>query len=103
MLWPRLSGEAMDSKEVLENVARRLNADINNVEALTAALAKVMGECGAAMNDVAIPGFGTFTAVKTDEHVEETADGRRMLLPPSVTMELRTGSRLRKALNSKEV
>lgn len=47
---------------------------------------------------IAIPGFGEFTAVKTDEHVDTLADGRRMLMPPSIKIEFTPASALKKRL-----
>jgi len=51
------------------------------------------------MDDVAIPGFGTFNAIKTDEYVAvDSATGQRMLMPPCVKASLRVGSGLKKAV-----
>lgn len=51
------------------------------------------------MDDVAIPGFGTFSAVKTNEYVAiDPVTGQRMLMPPSVKASLRVGSGLKKVV-----
>lgn len=47
---------------------------------------------------IAIPGFGEFTAVKTDEHVDTLDDGRRILMPPSIKIEFTPASALKKRL-----
>ena len=58
-----------------------------------------LGDFCAQGDSVAIPGFGTFQSVKTDEHIDTDNEGRRMLIPPSITVEFKSSVVLRKSLN----
>lgn len=51
------------------------------------------------LDAVAIPGFGTFQPVKTDEYVStDTETGKRYLMPPTVEVKLKSSVVLRKKL-----
>ena len=48
------------------------------------------------LESVAIPGFGTFTPIKSDERIVKDADGKSFLLPPSIELKWRPSVMLRK-------
>lgn len=51
------------------------------------------------LDAVAIPGFGTFQPVKTDEFISNDGEtGKRYLMPPSVEVTLKSSVVLRKKL-----
>ena len=50
----------MDNKTLIDNLSRRLDVSRDTVVALIDGLAKDSGECGAELDSVAIPSFGTF-------------------------------------------
>lgn len=45
---------------------------------------------------VAIPGFGTFMPIKSDERIVKDAEGKSFLLPPSIELKWRPSVMLRK-------
>lgn len=70
---------------------------------LTEHLAAIIRRTAIDMDSVAIPSFGTFTPVKHDEEVTtDLSTGKRMLLPPQITLEFSPASLLRKKLTGHE-
>lgn len=51
-------------------------------------------------DSVAIPGFGTFTPSKTDESVIEHPSGKKMLVPPHISLTFSESVVLRKLVKS---
>ncbi len=81
-------------------MSKRLNRDTAEVSTLVEGLAVVLREAGSDLDSIAVPGFGTFKSVKTEEKiVADEATGERTLLPPSITMEFQTSIVLRKKLS----
>lgn len=91
----------MDNRTFLNRIAKKSETPVKTVAEHAEALVGLVTELLAACDTVAIPGFGTFTATKTDEHVVTAPDGRRTLLPPSIDVNFQPGSRLRKAASPK--
>lgn len=90
----------MDNKTFNSRLARALGRPTDETATLTDALAKLMTELGGELDSMAIPGFGTFVPVKTDESVEtDETTGRRTLIPPSITMHFQPSVLLRKKLS----
>ncbi len=51
------------------------------------AFGEILSESLRDSDQVAIPSFGTFAAVKIDEHIDKDPEsGERMLVPPSITV-----------------
>ncbi|MDE6494857.1 MAG: HU family DNA-binding protein, partial [Duncaniella sp.] len=68
---------------------------------LSDGLCTAFTEYGDDRDSIAIHGFGTFKAEKTDERIETDAEtGRRMLYPPKIEMTFRPSVVLRKKLNN---
>ena len=89
----------MDKKSFNSRVASQSGTDARTVTQITEALARVAGEILTEGNTVALPGFGDFTPVKTDERIELDAMGRRMLMPPSISICFTPASALRNKLS----
>lgn len=88
----------MDNKSFIKNLAKDIEADNATAKSMAAALATVFSNCLCDGDSVAVPGFGTFEAVKTDERVAVDAQtSQRMLMPPHIAVIFKPGSRLRKA------
>lgn len=87
----------MDQRTFIHRIARALDADPKETAAQADAMTEILQDCLADCDKVAIPGFGTFSAIKSGEHEETAADGTRMLMPPSIRVTFDAGSRLRKA------
>ncbi len=89
----------MDSKTFTTRLAKATGLDHHSVGALTSALVDSIADAGAALDSVAIPGFGTFQSVKTDEHIAvDPESGRRLLMPPAIVLQFQPSVVLRKKL-----
>lgn len=89
----------MENKTFINNLSRAMGRSSHDVTLLIDALAIVIGDNCAELDAVALPGFGTFEASKTDEHIStDTATGRKMLMPPHVSISFKAGSRLKKMM-----
>ncbi|MFG6391293.1 MAG: HU family DNA-binding protein [Candidatus Amulumruptor sp.] len=56
-------------------------------------------KCALQGDSVALPGFGTFVTVKDDERVDrDLSTGRKVLLPPHLSMDFKSSSALLKSL-----
>lgn len=93
----------MDAKNFNNRLAGSLNMTPRQTSGLTEALAEIFQEAARTLTSVAVPSFGTFVPVKRDEEVvTDRSTGRRMLLPPQITVEFQPAAMLRKKLNSHE-
>ncbi|MDE6161493.1 MAG: HU family DNA-binding protein [Muribaculaceae bacterium] len=92
----------MNSDNIIQEAAGKASVDIFKANAMANALATAIRECCANFDSVAIPGFGTFSTVKTDEYVCELNDGSRTLMPPHIAASFSPGSMLRKHLSINE-
>lgn len=85
------------SKTLTSELARRIGRDRKATETLLAALSQALGKHCGELDTVAIPSFGSFTAVKHDEQIiTDRATGGRMLLPPEVELTFQSATKLRK-------
>lgn len=73
--------------------------NVTAIEAEIKAIVDALGDFCAQGDSVAIPGFGTFQSVKTDEHIATADDGSRLLMPPAIEVEFKPSVVLRKSLN----
>ena len=90
----------METKNITGALAKALQIDAHEVNALNAAFAQALKDYAAQLDTVSIPGFGSFASCK---HVERVVveDGKRVLLPPSIEMKFRPSVVLRKRLLKK--
>jgi len=77
----------MDNKKLVETVAANMGRSTQDVSKLLDALAGVLrARCGE-LDSVVVPGFGTFEPKKKNERMMvHPSTGRRMLVPPKVTL-----------------
>lgn len=93
----------MDARSFNSQLAARLGIPAKDTAALSDRLVTAMKQCLSDLDNVAIPGFGTFSSMKTDEHIESDPDrGTTMLMPPSINIEFAAGSQLRKNVTPKK-
>ncbi|MDO4320809.1 MAG: HU family DNA-binding protein [Bacteroidales bacterium] len=93
----------MDSKTFTQRLAQRLGDDPRRTSAMIDTLAGIIRNGATSLTSVAVPSFGTIAAVKHDETVTtDLSTGRRMLLPPQITVEFTPAAMLRKKLSSHE-
>lgn len=89
----------MDNRSFLSKLAKATDQDNKTAAALASALVNIIGSAASETQNVALPGFGTFEAVKTLESVEtDPGTGRRTLVPPAIKVIFKPGSRLKKAV-----
>jgi len=92
----------MDNKNITLQAAMAAGCDAQQAQALADAFASAIRDRCAQLDTVAIPGFGSFIPEKKDEYVTTESDGRRILMPPHISMSFKPGSMLRKHLPSNE-
>lgn len=86
----------MDSKQFLHALAKRTGRDRKSSEALLQGIARAVEHYCSALDTVALPGFGTFAAVKHEEQiVTDRSTGSLMMLPPEIELTFRPGTKLR--------
>lgn len=89
----------MEHKTFISTLSRSCGMDAKQTGAIAEALKDIITGCLSNLDDVAIPGFGTICAVKTDEYIAiDPSKGQRLLMPPTVKASLRIGSGLKKAV-----
>lgn len=89
----------MDSKTLVQRISRTLGDDTRRTSAMLDAFAGVLRGAATSRSSVAIPSFGTFITVKADEEIiTDRVTGRRMMLPPQITVEFQPAAMLRKKL-----
>jgi len=92
----------MQHKDIVAELARRLERGEADVEALADGFASLLKEHCGALETVAVPGFGKFEGEKLMERVEvDSASGRRMLYPPEIRMTFVPGTRLKTRIAEK--
>ena len=93
----------MDNKTFTSALAQRLGLDVKATAEMIDAFAGVLRRSAVSMSPVAVPSFGTFEPVKVDEEiVTDHVSGKRMLLPPQVSIEFQPAAMLRKKLCGNE-
>ncbi|MDE6489073.1 MAG: HU family DNA-binding protein [Paramuribaculum sp.] len=89
----------MDNQNLIGQLAETTGTPEDKISSLLECFAESVRDCCKKGQQVAIPGFGTFTPVKKDEWISvDPESGIRTLMPPCVEIELRTSVVLRKKL-----
>ncbi len=90
----------MDNKGIVNALSKKLARDPKDITALIEGLSASFRERCGNMDTIAIPGFGTFEPIKEDERISvDLSTGKRLLLPPQITLSFQTSAILRKKLN----
>lgn len=86
----------MDSKTLLNDIAVIIGRDKQDVVTLLNAFVGVLRKYCSVGNSIAVPGFGTYEVVKTDEEIStDQNSGKRLLLPPHISLNFRPSALLR--------
>lgn len=89
----------MDNKQFIADVAKKANRPVDDINNLVIGITECFRESCLAGNSVAVPGFGSFTPLKNDEQiVTDHTTGKKLLLPPEITLTFRSSSVLRKKI-----
>lgn len=89
----------MDSKELVDIIAKRMSRSPKDVNILLDAFIKTVEDRCGGLDSVAIPGFGAFEAKKKVERVVvNPSSGKKMLIPPKITLTFKPSALLKSKL-----
>lgn len=92
----------MDNKQIVAALSKKLSRDQKEINSLIEALATTIKEKCGNLDEIAIPGFGSFIPTKEDEKIiVDLSTGKKMLLPPQITLNFKPSIVLRKKANKK--
>ncbi len=93
----------MDYKQFRKSLCTELGREPRDIDALVEGLSIILRESCAELDTIAIPAFGNFVASKHDEEISvDLSTGKRMLMPPEISVEFVPGNILRNHLKSDE-
>ncbi len=91
----------MDNKTFISHLSKQMNCETKVTQDLVAAFADVLRSKAADLDTIAIPGFGNFVAMKKQEKITiDPETGKRILIPPCVSLQFVAGSMLKKNLKN---
>ena len=89
----------MDNNTLIDTLSQRLKCDKQDVASMVSALVDtIAGKCGE-MDIIALPGFGSFEPkMRKERVVVMPATGKRMLVPPKVSLTFKPSALLKQRL-----
>lgn len=91
----------MDNKTIINKLSAKLGKSREDVGKLLEGFVAVITESSCELDSIAIPGFGTFVPVKSEEYIAiNPSNGKRTLYPPHVEMSFTSSNVLNKKINS---
>ena len=88
----------MDSKTFLSRLSMESGKSTDEIASVINAVASAIASFAGDLDSVAVPGFGTFSAIHRPDTITVDDQGRRMLTPPSISVEFKSSVLLRKSL-----
>lgn len=86
----------MDNKQLNDTISKHMGRSSADVAKLLDALVATIKERCGELDSIAIPGFGTFEAKKKLERiVVNPGTGKRMLVPPKITLSFKPSALLK--------
>ncbi len=93
----------MDYKTLIDTLSKRISASKEETSEMVASLGAVMTDCALAGDTVSFPGFGNFESRKKNERLTvHPATGKRMLIPPKITLSFKPSSLLKQKVRDHE-
>lgn len=93
----------MDYKTFIDILGKRINADKEETAEMVSALSLVITDCVLEGDTVTFPGFGSFEPRKRNERVSvHPASGKRMLIPPKITLSFKPSNLLKQKVRNHE-
>lgn len=93
----------MDNKTFTETLALKLGKSSQEVQAMTDTFTEALTASILDMDTVAIPSFGNFEPRKRLERISvHPSTGKRLLVPPKMTLAFKPSAMLKKRLNAEE-
>lgn len=91
----------MDRRNFIDKVSRLTGDSREQTSALLDALGAVVAEKCSEAETIALPGFGSFEPRKRlEREALHPATGRRILVPPRITLTFRSSTRLKQRLTN---
>ena len=91
----------MDYKQFRKRLCELTGRQSADIDALVEGFAMILRDSCSELDSVAIPTFGTFVPKKHKEQiVDDLSTGKRMLMPPEITVEFTPGGMLQKRLRN---
>lgn len=93
----------MDYKTFIDTLGKRVNASKEETAEMVASLSDVITACALDGDIVSFPGFGNFEPKKRNERVSvHPSTGKRMLLPPKITLSFKPSTLLKQKVRNNE-
>lgn len=93
----------MDNKTFLETLSKRINAGKDETSEMIEAFCHVLTDSALENDTVTFPGFGSFEPRKRIERIAiHPSSGKRMLIPPKITLTFRPSTLLKQKVRSHE-
>ena len=93
----------MDHKTFLETLSPRIGASKEEASEMIGALCQALIDASMSGDAVTVPGFGSFEPRKRVERVAlHPSTGKRMLIPPKITMTFRPSTLLKQKVRNHE-
>ncbi|MBR5002002.1 MAG: HU family DNA-binding protein [Bacteroidaceae bacterium] len=93
----------MEHKEVVKRMQQRLDCSKEEVESMLDAFCNIIVERCQQMDTIMIQGLGTFEARKKMERISvNPSTGKRMLIPPKITMVFKPSNAIKTQLKTKK-
>lgn len=93
----------MDNKSIIEILSKRLELNKTEISNLLDGMTMIVKERCSDLDVVAIPGFGSFESKKKLERIAvHPATGKRMLIPPKITVSFKPSALLKQKLKSSD-
>jgi nucleoid DNA-binding protein len=93
----------VEHKEVVKRMQQRLDCSKEEVESMLDAFCNIIVERCQQMDTIMIQGLGTFEARKKMERISvNPSTGKRMLIPPKITMVFKPSNAIKTQLKTKK-
>lgn len=93
----------MDYKTFIDTLSRRVNAGKDETYEMVESLCEVIADTALEGDTVTFPGFGSFEPRKRNERISvHPSTGKRMLLPPKITLSFRASTILKQKIRNNE-
>lgn len=89
----------MNNKQLIKELSKRLNRDEKDVNSLLNGFTNVLKDSLSNLDNIAIPGFGEFEALRKEEYISvDDATGKKVLYPPCIEVNFNASSLLKKKM-----
>ena len=93
----------MDQKTFLDTLSQRLESGKEETAEMVGALSQVLTDVALSGDSATFPGFGSFEPRKRLERIAiHPSSGKRMLIPPKITLTFRPSSLLKQKVRNNE-